>query len=81
VGKGNLAEKRGSSGTKAGGGAMGGKEDGVQGSGSPLVGVGYGRRGRGGGGGGSLSLEPSGRRKSELRKALESMGPGQLLRA
>lgn len=80
--KGNLAEKRGSSGNRAGGGAIVGKGGGVQGS-KPcaLAGVGYGRRGVGTGAGGILVFGSSGRRKSELKKVLGSKGPGQLFRA
>lgn len=80
--RGNLAEKRGSSGNRVGGGAIGGKGDGVQGS-RPctLTGVGYERRGVGTGVGGILVLGSSGRRNSELKKALGSNGPGQLVRA
>lgn len=82
VEKGNLGEKRGSSCSKAGGGAMGGKAGGGQGSRpGPLGRAGYWKRGGGAGGGGSLGLGSSGRRKSEFRKALESRVPGQLLRA
>lgn len=82
VGKENLGEKRGSSCSKAGGGATGGKRGGRQGSRpGPLAGAEYWRRGGGAAVGGSLGLGSSGRRKSELRKALESRGPGQLLRA
>ena len=81
-GKENLGEKRGSSCSIAGSGATGGKGGGAQGSRpSPLAGLGYWRRGGRAGVGGSLGLGSSGRRKSELRKALESRGPGQLLRA
>lgn len=47
----------------------------------PLARAGYWSRGGGTGGGGSLGLGSSGRTKSEFRKALESGGPGQLLRA
>lgn len=80
--KGNLAEKRGSSDNKAGGGAIVGKGDGVQGS-KPctLTGPGYGRRGVGTGAGGILVFGSSGRRNSELGKVLGSKGPEQLLRA
>lgn len=82
VGKENLGEKRGSSCSTAGGGAMGGKRGRGQGSRpGPLAGAGYWRRGGGVGQGGSLGLGSSERRKSELRKALESREPGQLLRA
>lgn len=82
VEKGNLGAKRGSSGSKAGAGAMGGKVGAGQGSRpGPLARAGYWSRGGGTGGGGSLGLGSSGRRKSEFRKALESRGPGQLLRA
>lgn len=80
--KGNLAEKRGSSDNKAGGGAIVGKGDGVQGS-KPctLTGPGYGRRGVGTGAGGILVFGSSGRRNSELGKVLGSKGPEQLFRA
>lgn len=80
--KGNLAEKRGSSGNKVGGGATVGKGEGVQDS-KPctLTGVGYGRRGAGTGAGGILVLGSSGRRNSGLRKELGSKGPEQLFRA
>lgn len=82
VGKGNLAEKRGSSCSKAGAEATGGNEGGVQGCGPcTLSGAGYWRRDGGTGGGGSLGLGSSRRRKSELRKVLGSKEPGQLLRA
>lgn len=82
VGKENLGEKRGSSCSIAGGGAMEGKRGRGQGSRpGPLAGAGYWRRGGGVGQGGSLGLGSSERRKSELRKTLESREPGQLLRA
>lgn len=78
---GSLAEKKGSSGNKVGGGAVVGKGAGVQGS-KPcaLTGVGYGRRGVGTGAGGILVFGSSGRRKSELKKEPGSKGPGQLFR-
>lgn len=68
AGKANLGEKRGSSCIRVGGGAMGGKGGGGQGSRpSPLAGLGYWRRGGGAGVGGSLGLGSPGRRKSEFR--------------
>lgn len=82
MGKGNLAEKRGSSGNKVGGGAI--VEKGGGGRGSRLcilTGVGYGRKGVGTGVVGILVLESSGRRNSEPKKVLGSKGPGQLFRA
>lgn len=84
VGKGNLGEKTGSSCNRAavttGEGVRAEKGAGVQGS-RPctLARLGHWRRGEVAGWGGSLGLESSGRRKSELRKALGSKG--QLLRA